>query len=110
MRQYVIDELNHPEMEKIRKYLKDKCDMSELGNIFWLNMPSEILTQEQAKHSACAPHVTAVELHEKAVYFEMLVRSRNVMRCSCIGFATNEQRDFILNFVDEMILKIGLKV
>lgn len=110
MRQYVIDELRHDELKKIREYLDRKCDQSGLGNILWLNIPEDYLTDEQKSHESCAPHVTGIEFMEDAVSFEMLIRSRNKMRCSCIGYASNEQRNFILNLVDEMIRETGLKI
>jgi hypothetical protein len=110
MRQYVIDELHHNEVEKIREYLEEKCDKSGLGNIFWLNIPDDHLTDEQRGHESCSPHVAGIEVMENAVAFEMLIRSRNKMRCSCIGFATSEQRDYILNFVDLMISETGLNI
>jgi hypothetical protein len=110
MRQYVIDELHHDEVQKIRQYLEERCDQAGIGNILWLNMPEEHLTPDQKKHEACAPHVVGIEIMEDAVSFEMLVRSRNRMRCECIGFATSRQRDFILGFVDEMIRETGLKI
>ena len=110
MRQYVIDELKPDEVKKIREYLEARCDKSGLGNILWLNIPEACLTQEQKDHASCAPHVAGIELMDDAVSFEMLIRSRNRMRCSCIGFASGQQRDFILEFVDEMIRKTGLKI
>lgn len=110
MRQYVVDELHHDEIEKIREYLEGKCDPSGLGNILWLNIPEEYLSDEQKSHKECTPHVVGIEFMENAVSFEMLIRSRKKMRCSCIGYASSEQRDFILNFVDEMIRETGLKI
>ena len=110
MRQYVIDELKHDEVKKIREYLDGKCDQAGLGNILWLNIPDGYLTEEQKEHSSCAPHVAGIEIMDDAVSFEMLIRSRNKMRCSCIGFASEKQRDFILQFVDTMIRETGLNI
>jgi hypothetical protein len=110
MRQYSIDELRSNEIKTIRKYLEKRCDKSALGNILWLNMPEDCLTHEQKSHKSCAPHVAAIEILEDAVVFEMLIRSRNQMRCSCIGFASEKQRDYILKFIDKMIEDTGLNI
>jgi hypothetical protein len=43
------------------------------------------------------------------VRFEFLIRSRETMRCACIGYATRVQRDFILAFADRLVEELALR-
>jgi len=43
------------------------------------------------------------------VRFEFLVRSQKTLRCSCIDYATRQQRDFILAFADRLVEELQLK-
>jgi hypothetical protein len=50
-----------------------------------------------------------VELGDDFVRFELLIRSRQTMRCACIGYATRQQRDFILAFADRLVEELALR-
>ncbi len=102
MKQYVIDELQPGEIAKIVAYLENHCDQGGLQNIFWLEIPRDILTAVQAGHDSCGPHCSAVEVHSDKVVFELLVRGRKRIRCECVGYATRPQRDFIIDFADNL--------
>ena len=52
----------------------------------------------------------AVNLTRKQVAFELLIRSSQVLRCNCIGYATPKQRDHILHFADDMLEKLGIQI
>ncbi|HID98069.1 MAG TPA: hypothetical protein EYP57_07775 [Thermodesulfobacteriaceae bacterium] len=110
MRQYVIDELRPAELDRIKDYLDNYCERSDIGSIFWLRIPDDMLTSVQSGHVDCRPHYAAVELGDRFVNFEMLIRSREKIRCNCVAFATPEQRDFILSFADAMLDKTEIKV
>ena len=43
------------------------------------------------------------------VRFEFLIRSRETMRCTCIGYATRQQRDFILAFADRLVEDLAIR-
>ncbi len=108
MRQYMIDELNKKELEEIRRYLDSHLECSGLEGLYWIRMPDDILSADQYQHQGCQPFCTAVELGDKWVKFEMLVRSRRQIKCSCISYATGQQRGFILKFADRMLDEIGI--
>jgi hypothetical protein len=110
MRQYVVDELRPQEREKIREYLDKHCKRSDLGGLYWIELPEDILTTKQREHEECWPHCTAVEVCERSVNFEMLVRSRRKVRCNCVAFATPEQRAFVLAFADRLLEETGIPV
>ncbi len=103
MRQYMVDELRRMELERIRGYLDRHCEASDLGGLYWLHIPDECLSPTQIAHKDCMPFWTAVEMGGSWVKFEMLVRSRKKIRCNCVAFATEDQRDFILKFADKLL-------
>lgn len=109
MRQFLIDELRPQEVERIRGYLHRHCEGSELDQLFWLRIPDDLISEAQAGHVQCAPFYFAVELGRNWVKLELLVRTRSRLRCSCIRYASPEQREFLLHFADAMVeeLQIG---
>lgn len=109
MRQFVVDELNQAEMERLEQFLQQRCESAGLDGAYWLRLPEELLTTHQKEHKDCQPLYTSVELGRQFVRFEMLARSRNKMRCSCIGFVTPEQRAFVLKFIDDLLLDADIK-
>ena len=110
MKQYVIDQLRESDHVLIEKYLNDHGEATALNEIFWINLPHELYTSTQKEHQNCQPYYFAVNLSWTAVAFEFLIRSRQVMRCGCIGYATREQRDHIMNSADRMLQDLGIKV
>lgn len=110
MRQYVVDELRADEVEKIKEYLDKYCDLSDMVGLYWLKIPGDILSPTQYEHKSCQPHCSAIELGDKWVKFEMLVRSRQKIRCECVCYATTQQRTFLLSFVDNLLDKTGIRI
>ena len=110
MRQYVVDELRADEVEKIKEYLDKYCDLSDMVGLYWLKIPGDILSPTQYEHKSCQPHCAAIELGDKWVKFEMLVRSRQKIRCECVCYATTQQRTFLLSFVDNLLDKTGIRI
>ncbi len=110
MRQYVIDELRPHETERIRKYLEGSCEPSELGGLYWLCIPDDLLSPVQYEHNSCQPHCAAIEIGGDYVKFEMLIRSRRKIRCNCVHMATPQQRNFILSFADRVLTDLDINV
>jgi hypothetical protein len=50
-----------------------------------------------------------VELGRNLIKFEFLIRSRRTMRCTCVGFATRPQRDWIMDFADRLVADLELR-
>lgn len=109
MRQFVLDELSPMENDNIDSYLKRNLKQSPMIGVYWLPLPSELLTDIQKKHEDCGPYYTSVELDRHGLRFELLVRSTSNLHCSCIGYANQQQRQFILDFIDGMIEKELIK-
>lgn len=109
MRSLLFDEILPPDMEKLRGHLGQALEPSNLGDVYWLNLPPDLLSAEQAAHAqCCGPHRLAVVLENDALRLELLVRSAAGMRCPCIGYASKAQRDFALHFADKLLADLGI--
>jgi len=109
MRQYQIDEISRPDIPRVREYLHQHALAAGLEDIWWVDLPEDLLNPEQFSHTDCRPFRFAVELGDDFVRFEFLIRSRETMRCVCIGYATRQQRDFILAFADRLVEELTLR-
>lgn len=103
MRQFVIDELSILERDNLESYLKRSLKAGPMAGIFWIELPADLLAEAQRGHDQCGPFYLAVEIEEKRVCFEFLVRSKTNLHCTCIAYATPVQRQFILDFIDRML-------
>ncbi len=114
MRQYLLDEIGRGDLPRVRQYLKEHAAASSLADIWWVDLPEDLLSPEQFEHRECRPFRFAVELGDPVVgdnfiRFEFLIRSEQTMRCACIGYATRQQRDFILAYADRLVEDLALR-
>ena len=103
MRQIMVDELTREERDNIDSYLKRTLKPGPLVGLYWMTVPQDLLAEAQQGHEQCGPFYVAVELEEDTIRFELLIRSQSNLHCSCIAYATQAQRDFVLRFVDTML-------
>jgi hypothetical protein len=104
MRQLLIDDLSREERDNIESYLKRTLRPALIKDMFWLLLPDDLLGEAQLGHEACGPFCFGVELGKDLVSFELLVRSESNLHCSCINYASRAQRDFVLGFIDRMVV------
>ena len=109
MRQYLLDEIHRGDLPRLREYLNGHAIPSSLEDVWWVDLTEDLLSPEQFAHPECRPFRFAVELGDGFVRLEFLIRSRETMRCSCIGYATRAQRDFILAFADRLVEELALR-
>ncbi len=109
MKQYVIDELRLGEYEKIKTYLDDSFDPASMDGIYWIPLDQDILTEVQAEHTKCQPFYFAIDIEPNFMACELLVRSKNMIRCGCIAYATEKQRNWIIRVVDSIFDKLEIK-
>jgi hypothetical protein len=109
MRQYLLDEISRKDISRIRDYLGEHAQASGLADIWWVDLNEDLLSPDQFEHRDCTPFRFAVELGDNFVRFEFLIRSQKTMRCSCIGYATRQQRDFIMAFADRLVEDLELR-
>ena len=108
MKQYVIDEIRPGDYSKIEHYLDTSYGPVEMGGIYWVPLATEVLTEVQRAHTDCQPFYFAIELAEERLALELLVRTKNRIRCDCIRYASRDQRIWIMEVVDAIFEKLGI--
>ncbi|MCG8635947.1 MAG: hypothetical protein MI863_19100 [Desulfobacterales bacterium] len=110
MKQYVIDGLTLKDYTALKEYLDKYLESATIGGIYWLELDRDILTPEQAEHTDCSPHVFALMLEESYLSCELLVRIKTNIKCDCMGYATKQQRDWLVDWADAVLEKLSISV
>ena len=110
MKQYIIDELRYNDHEKIKLYLTENLGTSEVDGIYWLPLDKRLLTDEQASHTECLPLFFVIDLRPERISCELLVRTKNRIKCACIGYATEKQRNWLIRYADDMLDQLEISV
>ncbi|MEW5913357.1 MAG: hypothetical protein AB1814_12425 [Thermodesulfobacteriota bacterium] len=108
MRALVFDEIRPPDMERLSEHLARHATASGLPEVFWLELPPELLSAEQAAHAECGPHRLALVLEEDALKLELLVRGAR-LHCSCTAYADPAQRQWLLDYADRLLAELDIK-
>ncbi len=108
MQHYRIDELRPLEYDKIKSYFDEHFSFSDLGDLYWIPIDDALLTDIQASHTECQPFFFAVELEETSISFELLVRTKARIRCDCIGYATEAQRNWLIRLADSIFEQLDI--
>lgn len=108
MKQYVIDEIRLADHQKIKAYLDESLGDSGVKGLYWLPVDDALLSDVQRSHTKCAPFVMALELGADHLAGELLVRTRQRVRCDCIHYADPRQRDWLIQTMDAMFDKLGI--
>jgi hypothetical protein len=109
MKQYLLDEIPREDISRVRDYLNHHAIAAGIADIWWIDLQEDLLSPEQFDHRDCRPHRFAVEVGDDFVRFEFLIRSLQTMRCSCIAYATRQQRDFIMGYADRLVEELALR-
>ena len=108
MKQYVIDELRPEDYKALKKYLDEQFGPAEMDGIYWIPVESDSLTDIQLQHKECRPHYLALDLDPGRLACELLVRTKNRMSCDCIQYATEKQRNWLIELVDKMFNRLEI--
>ena len=108
MKQYVIDELRAADYQSLKTYMQEHFGSAALDGIYWIPLENDLLTDTQKKHRDCQPHYFAVDLDENRLVLELLVRTKNIMRCDCIGYATPAQRNWLIAYFDDIFNQLEI--
>ncbi len=108
MKQYVIDELRPKDYEKVKMYLNENLKASGIDGIYWIFIEPELLTEEQAAHIECQPLCFGVDLETDRLTCELLVRTQRKVKCTCIGYATEIQRNWVIRYIDGIFDKLEI--
>lgn len=106
----MIDGLRLSDHAKIKTYLDENLSSSPLGGIYWLELDKKILTPVQAEHTDCHPHVFALMLEETYLSCEFLVRIKSNIKCDCMAYATQEQRNWLMDQADAILEKLDIQI
>ncbi|NDY55544.1 hypothetical protein G3N56_02135 [Desulfovibrio sulfodismutans] len=111
MRSYLIEELTEDDMHSIKARLLEKGFKGTLDDIYFIPFPQEMLNDEQTEHAAeCGPYVLVLETGQDSIKMELLVRGKGRLRCSCISYCTPEQRNQMIDFLDNFIRELDIPV
>lgn len=124
MRLYVVNEIKEQDLERITDALEQRGMAASVERLYWLDVPEELLSPEQREHlESCGPFSMGLEAIDefgqagrapgcegRMLALEMLVRSRNKLRCSCIAYATPEQRAYAIEFLDGLFRELDIPV
>ncbi|RJX31838.1 MAG: hypothetical protein C4525_11360 [Desulfarculus sp.] len=108
MRALLFDEIRPPDMERLAQHLAQHLTTSGLPEVFWLELPPELLSAEQAAHADCGPHRVALVLEEDSLKLELLVRGAS-LHCSCTAYADAAQRQWLLEFGDRLLAELDIR-
>ena len=108
MKQYVIDELRPADHQKIQTYLAANFSDKEFEGLFWIPLDQEQLTELQNAHTQCQPFYFALELLPDRLACELLVRTRQRVRCDCIQYATEKQRNWLIQKVEAIFDRLEI--
>ena len=108
MKQYVIDELRPADHQRIKDYLDAHFGPADMGTVYWIPLEPTIYTPDQQRHKKCHPLYLAIALTSEAVSLELLVRTKNRIRCDCIRYADQEQMRWAIGFVDAIFEKLEI--
>jgi hypothetical protein len=108
MKQYVIDAFRPEDHQKVKEHLDDIYGPVEMGGIYWVPLAADVLTEIQQQHTDCQPFYVAIELQEDQLALELLVRTKHRVRCSCIAYATENQRTWMMDLVDTIFQRLDI--
>ena len=108
MKQYVIDELRPEDYEALKNYLDEQFGQAEMDGIYWIPVAAELLADIQLQHEECRPHFLALDLDPGRIACELLVRTKNRLRCDCIQCASEQQRNWLIELIDNMFNRLEI--
>jgi len=108
MKQYVIDGLRPQDHDRLKAYLDEHVQAAAIVGIYWLPLDESVLTPLQINHRECAPHVFALKLEQNLLACELLVRTQKHIRCDCMAYATEKQRNWLIDQTDAVLEKLAI--
>ena len=108
MKQYIIDDLRPDDYQKIKAYLDDQLTVDSMEGLYWMPLDKHLLSATQANHHQCQPFYIALELTPIQLSCELLIRTQNRIRCDCINYANETQRNWIITTIDAIFEKLKI--
>ena len=108
MKQYVIDELRPDDHLKLKGYLDANFAVPGFEDLYRLPIDRQYYTEVQESHADCHPLYFALELMPERLSCELLVRTNNRIRCDCIRYATEMQRNWLIQVLDSLFERLEI--
>ncbi len=109
MKSYYIDEISTADLGQITGYLNKNAGESGMEKLFWVEIPEELLTGFQSEHTECRPHRFAIETGDTWIKAEFFIRTSVRFRCDCNGYCDENQKIFIMNYIDNLLKELGIR-
>lgn len=110
MKQYLVDELRPLDHDKVKSYLDARYAVPGVAGLYWVPVDPRLYNQDQKAHDECRPFYFALELLPDRLACELLVRSQQRIRCRCIQYATEDQRNWLIHTVDRVLEQLDISV
>lgn len=112
MKQYVIDDLRAPEMERLFAWCSANLAKSCFNDVFWLNLDESVLNATQKAHNECRPFYVSVFLDYDAgrLVVDLVARTARSMHCECAGFLEPAQLVWLDNFVSAVFNSLNIRL
>jgi hypothetical protein len=108
MRSFLIDEITPQDMEKLENWLKEQ-ELQSSAHLYHFHRPPRLLTPLQQEHAPeCGPFYMAVETGRDWVKLELLVRAKRILRCACIAYATPEQQEHMVSYLENLLKDLNI--
>ena len=108
MKQYIIDELRPDDYKKIKDHLDANYAAPGFEGLYWLPLDVQAYDGVQSEHGDCQPFYFALELTPERLACELLVRTNKRMKCQCIQYATEDQRNWLIRSIDAMADRLSI--
>lgn len=108
MKQYVIDELRPEDFEQLKTHLDAHYAAPGFDGLYWLPLDEQAYGEVQASHKDCQPFYFALELGGDRLACELLVRTNKCIRCDCIRYASENQRNWLIRSLDAIFERLGI--
>jgi hypothetical protein len=108
MRQYIIDELRPGDYRKVKVYLDDQLTTGSIEGVYWMPLEKHLLNATQVRHRHCQPFYVALELTPVKLSCELLIRTQHQVRCDCIEYANETQRNWIIATIDAIFNRLDI--
>lgn len=108
MKQYVVDELRPDDHLKLKQFLDANFAAPGVTDLYWLPLDEHFYSDVQKSHSDCQPYYFALELVSERLSCEMLVRTNSRIRCDCIQYASENQRNWLMQVVDSFFDRLKI--
>ncbi len=82
--------------------------VAEFDGLYWLTLDEAMYAGSQISHTDCQPYYFALELLSDRLICELLVRTNKQMRCQCIQYATESQRNWLIKAVDALFDRLEI--